>query len=241
MLLDRTGSMAPLWKEAVQAVNTYVRELGRDGEERRVTLAVCDSHDGFQFDVLRQGVPAWQWRPFGEEEVTPRGMTPLFDALQRIVAMAEARGTDRTVIVVMTDGHENASFEVTWGGAKAALDRARARGWQVVFLGANFDAFDQAAQVGVGAAQTIAAAPGLLVPALRATARESSRYAQTGAPMVYADEDRQAAGEARVLRRRSVWRSASEWSRLRRTRICSNCPDAIRGSSSSGTPRGISW
>jgi hypothetical protein len=62
---------------------------------------------------------------------------------------------DKTVIVVMTDGEEDHSREVTKQGAKAALDCCKAKSWQVVFLGADFDAFGEASQVGVAAGQTL--------------------------------------------------------------------------------------
>ncbi|HEY3248130.1 MAG TPA: vWA domain-containing protein [bacterium] len=202
LLLDRTGSMAPIWAETVQSINSYVADLQQDHADDRLTLAVFDLHEGFQFTVVRDGLRLGDWKPFSETAVTPRGMTPLFDALARIVAMAEAANEEKTVLVVMTDGHENASREVTRQGAKAALERIRARNWQVVFLGADFDAFDQAAQVGVGAAMTLSSAPGHMAYAMRATARETRSYKTSGAPMTYREEDRKQSGEAQVTNRK---------------------------------------
>lgn len=139
ILLDRSGSMQPRWVEALSSINSYVEDLSKGGSlSAKVTLATFDGQDGLQFDVIRDGVAAKKWEKMTDADATPRGMTPLFDALGRTVAMAEKANADKTVIVVMTDGEENHSREVTKQGAKAALDRCKAKGWQVVFLGAVF-------------------------------------------------------------------------------------------------------
>lgn len=200
ILLDRTGSMAGLWTEAVRSVNAYVKDLQANPDDR-VTLAVFDLHDGLNFDVVRDAVKVGEWKDLGETEVTPRGSTPLFDSLARIIGLAEGRNGEKTVLVVMTDGHENASREVTRAGAKAAVERFQARGWQVVFLGANFDAFDQAAQVGVSASATMSATPDSLPVAMSSVSRLTASYRATGARMSYTDDDRKRAKEDKVTKK----------------------------------------
>ncbi len=62
ILLDRTGSMEPIWSEALSSVNAYADGLASlDGGPRvdaDITLAAFDAQDGLQFDVLREGVDA---------------------------------------------------------------------------------------------------------------------------------------------------------------------------------------
>jgi len=199
ILLDRTGSMAPIWDEAVSSVNAYVKELGKDGAPDRVTLAVFDAFDsGMQFDVLRDRVKIDEWKPVGAEEVLPRGMTPLLDALVRLIAMAEEAGNPKTAIVVMTDGYENASREVSWKAAKAAIDRAVARKWQVNFLGANFDGIAQAESVGVSRERSMNYARGHGGRAMRSTAERHREYRYATHDIVYQKEDRAEAGEDEV-------------------------------------------
>src|SRR5262249_11582169 len=148
MLLDRTGSMAPIWAETLSSINSYVDKLATDKIDARITLAMFDSSDGTQFDVIRRSVDVREWLPVTEREATPRGYTPLYDAIGRLMGLANADGGDRAMIIIVTDGQENASLEVTREGAKTMLDRVRGKGWDVVFLGANFDAFSQAASLG---------------------------------------------------------------------------------------------
>jgi hypothetical protein len=85
ILLDRSGSMQSLWVEALSSVNAYAKELASktDGDvvDSHVTLAVFDGHEGLQFDLLRQKMPALHWENVTDKEASPRGMTPLLDAL----------------------------------------------------------------------------------------------------------------------------------------------------------------
>ncbi len=202
ILLDRSGSMQTLWTEALSSVNAYARELADKTTgataDSHVTLAVFDSQDGLRFDVLRRKTPALHWEPLTDREASPRGMTPLLDAIGRIVALTEADNPDKAVIVVMTDGQENASQEINRAGARAALDRARAKGWEVVFLGANFDNIEDASSVGVGSSRQMAMAPGQMGETMTRMARKSRAYFVEGAPMEFDEEDRAAAGESQV-------------------------------------------
>lgn len=189
VLLDRSGSMANRWAEALTSINAYVEELAKKGKAK-VTLATFDSQDGLQFDVLRDAVAAKKWEDVTDKDATPRGATPLFDAISRVVALAEKAAEDKTVIIVMTDGHENQSREVTREEAKLAFDRCKAKGWQIVFLGADFDAFGQAASVGINAAQTISATCDSFIPATRSLAMKTMLYASGHQAMAFSAQDR---------------------------------------------------
>ncbi len=200
ILLDRTGSMATLWDEAVTSVNTYVNELADDSADDRVTLVAFDQHDGMQFDVLRDAVPIVEWKALAIDEVTPRGCTPLLDALVRIITRAEEVNNDKTAFVVMTDGHENASKEVTTDAARAALDRVEKKKWQVNFLGANFDGFDQATGLGVDRGQTMNFFIGSAGVAMKSTAEAHRAYRLRQGAVAYTDENRRDANEDQVNR-----------------------------------------
>jgi hypothetical protein len=202
ILLDRSGSMQSLWVEALSSVNAYAKELNNktdgDAVDSHVTLAVFDDHEGLKFDLLRRKQPVLHWEKVTDAEASPRGMTPLLDALGRIIALAETDNPDKAVIVVMTDGQENASREVTRDGAKAALDRVKAKGWDVVFLGANFDNISDAASVGVGGAQQMAMAPGTMNESMLRMAKKSRAYFVRGEKHVFEEADREVAQESKI-------------------------------------------
>ena len=129
-------------------------------------------------------------------------MTPLFDSIARIVALAEGDAPQRAVIVIMTDGEENSSREVTKDGAKAALDRARARGWEVVFLGAEFGKFADAESVGVIRSKAMAVSAGSMDLSMRKLASKSRKYFEAAEAMDFNAEDRQESGEEYAKRRK---------------------------------------
>jgi hypothetical protein len=206
ILLDRTGSMEPIWNEALSSVNAYADGLAAlDGGPRvdaDITLAVFDAQDGLKFDVLRQGVDAGDWNDVTTREVTPRGMTPLYDAIGRIVSLAEKDKPEKAVLVIMTDGEENSSTEMTKKAAKAALDRVRAKGWEVVFLGAEFSNFDDAEGVGQSSSRNMAVSKDQLSDSMDRLAQKSKNYASGAAPSVeWNAEDRAAAKEDEVKQR----------------------------------------
>ena len=202
ILLDRSGSMQSLWVEALSSVNAYAKELNNktdgDAVDGHITLATFDDHDGLKFDLLRRKQPALHWEKVTDREASPRGMTPLLDALGRIIALAEADNPDRAVIVVMTDGQENASREVTRDGAKTALDRVKTKGWDVVFLGANFDNISDASSVGVFAGQQMAMAPGTMNASMMRMAKKSRAYFMRNERHQFDEADREVAQESKV-------------------------------------------
>ncbi len=205
ILLDRSGSMQSLWVEALSSVNAFAKELANktDGPsvDSHVTLAVFDSQESLQFDILRRKQPVLHWEIVTDKDASPRGMTPLLDAMVRIISLAEGDNPDKAVIVVMTDGQENASREVTREGVKAALDRVKAKGWEVVFLGANFDNIADASSVGVGGGKQMAMSAGTMNESMSRLARKSRAYAQSApgaAPIEFDAEDRIAAKEANI-------------------------------------------
>jgi uncharacterized protein with von Willebrand factor type A (vWA) domain len=205
ILLDRSGSMQSLWVEALSSVNAFAKELAnrQDGPavDSHVTLAVFDSQETLQFDVLRRKQPALHWETVTDKDASPRGMTPLLDAMVRLIALAEADNPDKAVIVVMTDGEENASREVTRDGVKAALDRVKAKGWETVFLGANFDNIADAASIGVQASKQMAMSAGTMSQSMERLAKKSRYYgaaAPGAAEIAFDEEDRVAAKEANL-------------------------------------------
>lgn len=209
ILLDRTGSMSSIWDEALTSVNAYAAAVGQaeEGEtddlETAVTLAVFDAQDGLQFDVLRKDIEPKSWQSVTNDEVSPRGMTPLFDAIGRIISTAEADNPEKAVIVIMTDGLENSSREITKEGAKAALDRAEARGWEIVFLGAEFAKFDDAEGVGISASKSMAMGAGTMQESMSRLAKKSRDYGKgEEAEIEFDAEDRAVAMEEDVKQRK---------------------------------------
>ena len=53
------------------------------------------------------------------------------------------------LVMIITDGYENASVEQTRASITAMIDERRGRAWTFAFLGANQDAFGEADSIGM--------------------------------------------------------------------------------------------
>ena len=209
ILLDRTGSMSSIWSEALSSVNSFATSLATKEEDEvgdvhaNVTLAVFDAQDGLQFDVLRKNTDVREWSDVTDDEASPRGMTPLFDAIGRIVNTAEIDKPERAVLVIMTDGKENSSREITKAGAKSALDRAREKGWEVVFLGAEFANFSDAEGVGNAQSKNMAVSADKLEQTMQRLGKKARNYGKgQEAEIIFDEEDRAVAEEEDVKQRK---------------------------------------
>ena len=185
ILLDRSGSMSSLWEEAIGSVNGYVSNLA--DPDTLVSFSVFDS---VSYDTLRE-CKAMDWITVSPVEASPRASTPLMDAAMRTIALAEAANVERTIIVIMTDGHENASQEVTNQQVRKKIAAIEAKGWEVVFLGANFsNVTDSSASIGGSFNKTINFAKGNMLQGMADLSARSVAYAATGISINYTAEDR---------------------------------------------------
>ena len=196
VLLDRSGSMQVRWAETITMLNSYVNALACEDATSmaKITLMLFDKAERTETPIIRDAVPAFRWTEIDPAEAAPRGYTPLLDAIGRLTALVEQRNPDKAVITIITDGEENASTEITHEGAKAALDRLKSKGHQIVFLGADFDAFKQAGYVGVSGTATMNMASGNYAAAQDAVSRRTQAYAATGTTFeAFTEEERKKA------------------------------------------------
>jgi hypothetical protein len=139
LVVDRSGSMDSCRQEAQEAVNSFVKKQAEGVGECRVTLVEFDNEYRAVYEnVLAGDAPRYV--------LEPRGMTALLDAMGRTIHsvgqslsnMVEADRPGLVVVVVMTDGHENASKEYTQAKvAEMVKVQQEQYNWQFVFLGAN--------------------------------------------------------------------------------------------------------
>lgn len=185
ILLDRSGSMNKLWSEALGSVNSYVKKLADEKVDTGVTLAAFDFDCGvLAFDIVRDRITPPTWRAVSDKDCTPRGGTPLNDAIVKLVGLAMAGNYDRVAIIIMTDGEENQSREDRTGAvARKMLDECRAKGWQVIFLGVDFDNARQARSANNDVSATLSASAGNLGMHVNSIAGKRAVYGATGQSM----------------------------------------------------------
>lgn len=93
-----------------------------------------------------------------DKTFVPRGSTPLLDAIGKTVdelgaelrALPEYQRPESVVVVILTDGQENASHVYNREEIKQRIEHQTAKyNWTFLFLGANFDAVTTASSYGI--------------------------------------------------------------------------------------------
>lgn len=193
LIVDRSGSMMPLRKDVVGGVNSFIDQQKKQPDPAQMALVRFDSPENTPvIERFRPMQPLTTLQPLTEEEYEPRGWTPLLDAVGRTIVDLDEDWKrdqpDRAIVVIVTDGMENASKEYTKPKIKSLIEAREASGkWTFIFLGANVDAFAEASALGIRSANTAsytASAAGM--GATYSTVSETvGRMRRTGATMAH--------------------------------------------------------
>ena len=156
-VVDRSGSMSSIAADMRGGFDTFITEQKKVAGECHVTLTQFDDH----YDVVYTRMPLGLVPPL---ELVPRGSTALLDALgrtidqtgARLAAIPEADRPSKVLLVVITDGAENASREYNRARIASMITTQRTKfSWDFVFLGANQDAIVAAQGLGIQASNVV--------------------------------------------------------------------------------------
>lgn len=157
-LLDRSGSMVRIWDATVEGFNGYKNDqANQDG----VSYMSLITFDGSSLDVVYRATPCSEIPDMDPKgKIRPRGSTPLLDAIGTAVSEADkwvkrSSFTGKVLIVINTDGQENASIEYTLENVRALIKQRTDEGWEFAFMGAGIDAFSDAKSLGIGRQSTM--------------------------------------------------------------------------------------
>ena len=159
-ILDESGSMSGLEKDTVGGFNSFI-DRQRNVEGEALVSAVLFSGSS---KVLYDRTELSKIEPMTEAMYCPGGCTALLDAVGNAVNHIRtihkyAREEDlpeKTVFVITTDGEENSSREFTYRKVKELFERQQKDcGWEFLFLGANIDAGEEAARIGIAPEQAV--------------------------------------------------------------------------------------
>jgi Mg-chelatase subunit ChlD len=155
-IIDRSGSMQPLANDAIGGFNKFLDDQQKAPGEATLSLVLFD-HEVL---VPYHGVPIKEVKPLDGKTYQPRGSTALLDAVaiaidrtgDRLKVMKEEDRPEKVMVIIMTDGHENASTDITRAELKAKIEhQEKAYSWNFVFMGANQDSFAAAVKLGIRA------------------------------------------------------------------------------------------
>jgi hypothetical protein len=148
VILDRSGSMESAKSDHEGGLRSFVDDQRSLPGEVRFTLVQFDTIN--PCEIVYDRVPI---ASVGTITLVPRGGTPLLDAmglaLAHLTTQHAADPARHTIVMVVTDGEENASKEWDLPRVKQLVTELETTGGQVLYLGANVDAFAEAGAVGV--------------------------------------------------------------------------------------------
>ncbi|MBP1744999.1 MAG: hypothetical protein H6Q58_1977 [Firmicutes bacterium] len=155
-ILDRSGSMSGLEDATKGGYNSVLKTQKEEPGTAFVTTVLFDD----SYELLHDRINIRELRPITGKEYFVRGSTALLDAVGKTISRIgndqkhadEGRRADKVMIVIITDGMENASREYTYQRVMEMINRQKSRyGWEFLFLGANIDAIATAAKFGIDA------------------------------------------------------------------------------------------
>ncbi len=152
VVLDRSGSMGSTKAGTISGYNEYLQGLRADtATNYEVTLVQFDAPlTSPELTISYQDKPLADVPDLTAATYVPRGNTPLYDAIGECVRRTEA-GDRGVIMVIITDGMENASLEFTRDSVKALIKAKEAEGWTFAFLGANIDSYSVSGSIGMSA------------------------------------------------------------------------------------------
>ena len=154
VLLDRSGSMESIKNDTIGGFNNFIGEQKKVEGEMTITLCQFDH----EYENLYNFIDIQEVVPLTDRTFIPRGSTALLDSVAKIIIdtgkklaeMSEEQRPERVMIVIITDGMENASVEQTRASVAAMVKHQEDNyQWQFVYIGANQDGFTEASKMGM--------------------------------------------------------------------------------------------
>jgi uncharacterized protein YegL len=149
LILDRSGSMAGKESDVVGGVNNFIEEQRKVEQPAVISLVRFDT----EVEEFRKAVDLPYCQPLSALEFHPRGNTALLDAIGQTLNKMEVEWAihrpDHAIVVVCTDGEENASREFTKERIRQMIEsREKSGQWTFIYLGASVNAFAEARSYG---------------------------------------------------------------------------------------------
>lgn len=157
IILDESGSMNTIRQQALSGVNETIQTIRSAQQEnpddhQMISFVTFDSnYNRKEVRVIIDNERIGNVQDIKEEQYTPYGGTPLYDAMGYSITALEkvVREGDHVLVTVVTDGYENSSRRYSAGEIKELVDALTAKGWVFNYIGANQDSERVAQGLGI--------------------------------------------------------------------------------------------
>ncbi len=153
-ILDRSGSMSGFEADTIGGFNATIEKQKEQDGKVYVSTVLFDNYS----KVIHDRVDINEISLMTRDDYHVGGCTALLDAIGSAIhhignVHKYARAEDvpeHTVFVITTDGMENASHRYSSSKVKSMIQRQTEKyGWEFIFLAANIDAVETAANIGI--------------------------------------------------------------------------------------------
>ncbi len=173
ILLDMSGSMASIQEATREGLNGYLDTLRNDNkntDEVLVSITVFDCGVEYsggmwsnqtvnRINTIFNLVPLSDIPKITRDHYAPSGGTPLYDAMGEVInrtdeSLRGIKGNPDVLFVIITDGEDLHSTQLTDKDAKLLIEEKQGKGWTPIYLGANQDAWKVSGMLGISRGST---------------------------------------------------------------------------------------
>lgn len=153
IILDESGSMYSIGKQAVSGVNETIQTIraAQKKHEDQQHFVTFVSFNSGAIKTVWDKVEISEVKELTDKDFEPDCRTPLYDAMG--MSLNELRKSvaddDVVLVTIITDGYENDSKEFTGPAIKALVESLKAKGWVFTYIGANQDVEKVAASMSI--------------------------------------------------------------------------------------------
>jgi uncharacterized protein with von Willebrand factor type A (vWA) domain len=148
VIIDKSGSMEPFVKDTIGGYNAFIADQKQiPGQAKLTTVLFNTVYEVFENSSdLQNAIPLTQlsYVPGGNTALLYAMHKTITDVKNRIEALPEADRTNKILVMTITDGQENASYNVTKEQIKELVTELTAKGWRFEFMSADMSAIDEA-------------------------------------------------------------------------------------------------
>lgn len=195
VLLDRSGSMQSIKDDTEGGFAAFLEEQKKQSGEASIELRQFDT----QYEQVYPPTPIFHAPAL---QLVPRGSTALLDAMgksinetkQWLSSLPDDLVPENVVFVIITDGYENASREWSKKDVFDLVTSQTEAGWTFLYLGANQDAIQAGADMGIASTNSLTYTGANTVSAYASMSGSVTRTRLAGAAAAeFTDDERAAA------------------------------------------------
>ena len=145
-ILDKSGSMRYYTDETIRGFNAMLDVQRKEEGRAYITTVLFNEKSVY----LHEREEIEKVKKLTRKDYEAGGCTALLDAVGDAIEKAgRNRCGNKTVVIVITDGLENASVNYTYKEIREKIASRRLQGWEFIFLGANIDVAAEAEKIGI--------------------------------------------------------------------------------------------